>query len=152
MAKDVISPCAHGVRCRDLLGTLLPPRVRWKSFVAGLRRACVIFGPDPFDAEISGWADVGSLTRLERQGKECAMPYCITLRSRTDERITGWYVGGNCRWSTDHKRQKRFENKRDAGTVCEELRHLCPRNAKVINIEVTEGDPNLARVSRPERA
>ena len=80
------------------------------------------------------------------------MPYCITLRSRTDERITGWYSGGSCRWSTDHKRQKRFESKRDAGAVCKELRDLCPRNAKVINIEVTEGDPNLAAVSRPERA
>jgi hypothetical protein len=79
------------------------------------------------------------------------MPYCITLRSRTDERITGWYVGGSCRWSTDHKRLRRFENKRDAGALCEELRDLCPRNAKVINIEVTEGDPNLAGSSRRER-
>ena len=79
------------------------------------------------------------------------MPYCITLRSRTDERITGWYAGGKCRWSTDHKRQKRFENKRDAGAVCKELRDLFPRSAKVINIEVTEGDRNLVGRSRPER-
>jgi hypothetical protein len=33
------------------------------------------------------------------------MPYCITLRSRTDARITGWYAGRNCLWSTDHNRQ-----------------------------------------------
>src|SRR5215472_16588536 len=79
------------------------------------------------------------------------MPYCITLRSRTDQRITGWYAGGNCRWSTDHKRPKRFENKRDAGDVCKELRDLFPRSAKVINIEVTKGDPNLVGRSRPER-
>ena len=79
------------------------------------------------------------------------MPYCITLRSRTDERITGWYSGGSCRWSTDHKRQKRFESKRDAGAVCKELRDLCPRNAKVINIEVAESGPNLVGRSRPER-
>jgi len=79
------------------------------------------------------------------------VPYCITLRSRTNERITGWYIGGNCRWSTDHKRQKRFENKRDAGAVCKELRDLCPRNAKVINIEATAGAQNLAGSSRPER-
>jgi hypothetical protein len=24
------------------------------------------------------------------------MPYCITLRSRTDARIIGWYAGRNC--------------------------------------------------------
>ena len=65
------------------------------------------------------------------------MPYCITLRSRTDARITGWYAGRNCLWSTDHNRQKRFDNPRDASAVCRELRSLCPRNAKVINIEVT---------------
>ena len=63
------------------------------------------------------------------------MPYCITLRSRTDERITGWYDGSNSRWSTDHKRQKLFDNKRDAKPVRRELRKLWPRNADVINIE-----------------
>lgn len=80
------------------------------------------------------------------------MPYCITLRSRTDERITGWYAGSRtCRWSTDHKRQKRFDNPHEASAVCQELRNLCRRNAKVINIEVAEGDPELAGRSRPER-
>ena len=63
------------------------------------------------------------------------MPYCITLRSRTDERVTGWYDGSNSRWSTDHRRQKLFEKEGDARPVCLELRKLCPRNAKVINIE-----------------
>ena len=38
------------------------------------------------------------------------MPYCITLRSRTDGRATGWYAGRNCRWSTDRQRQIRFDN------------------------------------------
>jgi hypothetical protein len=37
------------------------------------------------------------------------MPYCITLRSRTDTRITGWYVGSHGGWSTDHKRQRLFD-------------------------------------------
>jgi hypothetical protein len=78
--------------------------------------------------------------------------YCITLRSRTDATITGWYAGRNTRWSTDHTRQKRFENKRDAGAVCKDLRDLCPRNANVINIEVTEGDSNLVGRSLSERA
>ena len=61
------------------------------------------------------------------------MPYCITLRS--DERITGWYDGSNSRWSTDHRRQKLFDKKRDAKPVRHELRKLCPRNAKFINVE-----------------
>ena len=74
------------------------------------------------------------------------MPYCITLRSRTDARITGWYAGRNSLWSTDHNRQKRFDNPRDASAVCRELRSLCPRNAKVINIEVTGDDRQLSVV------
>ena len=88
---------------------------------------------------------VGCWVLHERKsgGKECIMPYCITLRSRTDARITGWYAGRNCLWSTDHNRQKRFDNPQDASTVCRELRSLCPRNAKVINIEVTGDDRQL---------
>jgi hypothetical protein len=64
------------------------------------------------------------------------MPYCITLRSKTDKNITGWYDGSGSRWSTDHNRQKLFEKKRDAQPVCHQLRRLCPRNANVINIEM----------------
>jgi hypothetical protein len=71
------------------------------------------------------------------------MPYCITLRSRTDARITGWYDGSGSRWSTDYKRQKLFEKKRDARSVCDELRSRCPRNAKLINIEAEQNDPSL---------
>jgi hypothetical protein len=63
------------------------------------------------------------------------MPYCITLRARTDKNITGWYDGSDCRWSTDQERQKLFDNKRDAKPVRHELRELCPRNADIINIE-----------------
>ena len=75
------------------------------------------------------------------------MPYCITLRSRTDTRITtGWYDGSACRWSTDHKREKLFDSKRDARAVCDELRSRCPRNAEVINIEVAQDDPSLDQV------
>ena len=71
------------------------------------------------------------------------MPYCITLRSRIDKRITGWYDGSDSRWSTDHKRQKVFDKKHDARPVCHELRSLCPRNAKVINIEPEQDDPSI---------
>jgi hypothetical protein len=65
------------------------------------------------------------------------MPYCITLRS--DERITGWYDGSNSRWSTNHRRQKLFDKKRDAKPVRHELCKLCPRIADVINIEPSNG-------------
>jgi hypothetical protein len=61
--------------------------------------------------------------------------YCITLRSRVDARITGWFDGSDSRWSTDYKLQKLFDEKRDARSVCQELRELCPRNAKFINVE-----------------
>jgi hypothetical protein len=77
------------------------------------------------------------------------MPYCITLRSKTDARITGWYVGSNGRWSTDHKRQKLFDKKRDARPVCNQLRSLCPRNAKVINVEAVPGEPSPDVVVAP---
>lgn len=63
------------------------------------------------------------------------MDYSITLRSRTDARITGWYDGSRSRWSTDHTRRKRFDHKREAKLIRDELRSLCPRNAEVINVE-----------------
>ena len=74
------------------------------------------------------------------------MPYRITLRSRTDASITGWYDGSDSRWSTDHNRQKIFDNKSDARPVCHELRSLCPRNAEVINIEAELDDFSLGVV------
>ena len=73
------------------------------------------------------------------------MPYCITLRSRTDASITGWYAGGTLRWSTDHKRQKLFDYPRDAVATCDELRDLCPRNAPGINIELAQYDQSGVR-------
>src|SRR3984893_9045092 len=85
-----------------------------------------------------------------RQGGRKGVPYCITLRSRTDARITGWYAGRSCLWSTDHKRQKRFDDPHDASTVCHELRSLCPRNAKVINIEVAQEELNRREAKMTE--
>ena len=81
-------------------------------------------------------------TLLKAGGEEhYAMPYCITLRSRIDTRITtGWYAGSHCRWSTDHNRRKVFDNKHEARAICRELRSLCPRNAEVINIEDAQDD------------
>ena len=77
------------------------------------------------------------------------MPYCITLRSRTDAKITGWYDGSDGRWSTDYKRQKLFDKKHDAGPVCDELRRRCPRNARAINIEAERNDPSLDPDAQP---
>jgi hypothetical protein len=74
------------------------------------------------------------------------MPYCITLRSRTDARITGWYDGSDSRWSTDHTRQQLFDKKRDARPVCHKLRSLCPRNANVINVEAEQDNASLDAV------
>jgi len=75
------------------------------------------------------------------------MPYCITLRSRTDTRlITGWYTGNACQWSTDHERQMLFDNGHEAIAVCDQLRGLCPRNAEVINIEEAQDDPSFEMV------
>jgi len=63
------------------------------------------------------------------------MPYSVTLRSRADATITGWYDGSGSKWSTDHRRRRLFGNKHEAKSIREELRRLCPRNAKVINVE-----------------
>ena len=68
------------------------------------------------------------------------MPYSITLRSRTDATVTGWYDGSSSRWSTDHTRQKLFDNKHEAKSVRDELRYLCPQNATVINVEPERAD------------
>jgi hypothetical protein len=68
------------------------------------------------------------------------MPYCINLQSRVHAGVTGWYDGSASRWSTDHTRRKVFDTKRDARSVCQQLRTLCPRNAAVINIEAERED------------
>ena len=74
------------------------------------------------------------------------MPYSITLRSRIDASITGWYDGS--KWSTDHKRRRRFDNKHEAKSIRDELRSLCPRNAKVITIEPVQVDDNGLRIRK----
>src|SRR5690348_330689 len=87
---------------------------------------------------------------MKGDGKEGVMRYCITLRSRTDARITGWYTGRDTTWSTDHTRQKRFDSKHDASAVCRDLRSLCPRNAEVINIESAQDDRDRGRAWRAD--
>jgi hypothetical protein len=70
------------------------------------------------------------------------MSYSITLRSKTDARITGWCDGSGSRWSTDHTRQKRFDDSHEAKHIRDELRNLCPRNANVINVEPEQVEEN----------
>jgi len=122
---------------------------------------CLFLVPIGIDADNLGWpaleirqnATINHFIWWEE--KECVMPYCITLRSRTDGRATGWYAGRNCRWSTDRQRQIRFDNPDDASAVCQELRSLCPRNANVINIEFAQDALHVgvgtskSRTSRP---
>jgi hypothetical protein len=74
------------------------------------------------------------------------MPYSITLRSRIDASITGWYDGS--KWSTDHKRRRRFDNKHEAKSIRDELRSLCPHNAKVITIELEQVDDIGPRICK----
>lgn len=138
---------ARRVGSRRSRSRATPPREIVDNSVAGLRRTCVIFGPDP---EI---CDEPTLELSETPGRATkgrAMSYCITLRSRTDARITGWYAGRNTWWSTDQTRQRRFENQHDAIAVCHELRSRCPRNAEVINIEVAQDDAR-EKISRLRR-
>ena len=73
------------------------------------------------------------------------MPYCITLRSRTDARVTGWYTGRNTPWSTDHTRQKRFDNKHDASAVCHELRSSLPAQCRSHQHRNRAGRPRSQR-------
>ena len=68
------------------------------------------------------------------------MSYHITLRSKTDTGITGWDDGSASRWSTDHGRQELFDDKREAKSIRDELRSLCPRNAELINVEPAQVD------------
>jgi hypothetical protein len=69
------------------------------------------------------------------------MLYCITFRSQSDARITGWYTGNNGRWSTDHTRKKLFDQKEEAEPVAMALRERCPANAENIKVR----DPSRSR-------
>ena len=76
------------------------------------------------------------------------MPYSITLRCRIDATITGWYDASRSMWSTDQKRRRLFGNKHEAKSTREELRSLCPRNAKVIDLEREQVDDDSARIRK----
>jgi hypothetical protein len=75
------------------------------------------------------------------------MSYSITLRSRTDAGITGWYDSSTS-WSTDHTRQKLFGDKHEAKLIRNELRSLCPRNAEVVNVEPARVEEKALAISK----
>jgi hypothetical protein len=79
------------------------------------------------------------------------MPYCITFRSKSDADPTGWYTGDNCRWSTDYKRRKLFDQREDAEPVAVRLRELCPGNAGNINVETPNAHDADSAEERPAR-
>jgi hypothetical protein len=63
----------------------------------GFEMALCLFLPDRVSAEVWDGPVLGVLQKGDKEGgKECVMPYCITLRSKTDARVTGWYAGRNC--------------------------------------------------------
>ena len=113
-------------------------------------QGCVFFRSDRVRCRPFRMGQCWNFCRGRKTG-ECVMPYCITLRSRTDATVTGWYAGRNCRWSTDRQRQIRFDNPDHASAVCQELRSLCPRNASVINIELAQNDPHVGVGPRRSR-
>jgi hypothetical protein len=55
------------------------------------------------------------------------------------------------RRSSSCQLQKQFDNRDDAGAVCEELRNLCPRNANVINIELAQDEAHVGVASAKSR-
>ena len=52
--------------------------------------------------------------------------YCITLRSKFDTTIIGWYAGSASNFSTDQRRTKLFFDRVDADLVADQLR-IYPR-------------------------
>ena len=61
-----------------------------------------------------------------------------------DATITEWYEGS--KWSTEHKRLRRFDHKHEAKSIRDELRSLCPRNVKAISIELEQVDDDGPRI------
>jgi hypothetical protein len=94
-------------------------------------------GPDLQPRANGAYAAVVEALRLRRSGSLGEFDQQLNRAEAVDRCIGGLrgYDGSDSRWSTDHKRQKLFDEKGAARPVCQQLRKLCPRNAKVINIE-----------------
>ena len=64
--------------------------------------------------------------------------YCITLRSKFDDTIVGWYDQSASHFSTDQRRAKVFHNRDAAELVANQLRRRYPRVAKHIDVSAIE--------------
>ena len=57
-------------------------------------------------------AALGRLMRITWVGVAGGnLRYRVLHHPSVQDRYTGWYAGSACRWSTDHRRQKLFDNK-----------------------------------------
>jgi len=74
--------------------------------------------------------------------------YCITLRSKFDTTIIGWYAGSASNFSTDQRRTKLFFDRVDADLVADQLR-IYPRIGQ--NIEVTPAAQPTAMIYNFDR-
>jgi hypothetical protein len=83
-------------------------------------------------------------TPLQQRVCKLSVPREMTISGRPLVVVAGaWYAGRNCLWSTDHQRQKRFDNQHAARVLCHELRSRCPRNAEVITSKSRRTTLNL---------
>ena len=64
--------------------------------------------------------------------------YCITLRSKFDDTIVGWYDQSASNFSTDQRRAKVFGDRDAAAMVAHHLRHRYPRVANHIDVSAIE--------------
>ena len=60
--------------------------------------------------------------------------YCITLRSKFDNTIVGWYDASASNFSTDQRRAKVFLDRDDADLVANQLRRQYPRIAQYVDV------------------
>ena len=60
--------------------------------------------------------------------------YCITLRSKFDNSIVGWYDQSASNWSTDQRRAKVFLDRDHADLVANQLRRQYPRMAQYVEV------------------
>jgi hypothetical protein len=64
--------------------------------------------------------------------------YCITLRSKFDDTIVGWYDQSASHFSTDQRRAKVFRDRDAAELVANQLRRRYPRVARYIDVAAIE--------------
>ena len=64
--------------------------------------------------------------------------YCITLRSKFDDTIVGWYDQSASGFSTDQRRAKIFHDRDAADLVADQLRRRYLRIAQYVDVSAIE--------------